>query len=76
MTKQTIIEKTVKAMENLPAEKAVEISDFAEFLSKQYEESQITNGIQTIASKSKTYAFLENEEELYTLSDIKEPYNG
>ncbi len=76
MTKQAIIEKTAKTMSLLPAEKAIEISDFAEFLFKQYEESQITQGIQLIVSKSEMYALLETEEDLYTLADIKEPYNG
>ncbi|HET8828203.1 MAG TPA: hypothetical protein VFM79_02625 [Pelobium sp.] len=76
MTKQAIIEKTAKTMSLLPDEKAVEISDFAEFLFKQYEESQIIKGIGVMASKSESFTFLENEEELYSLSDVKEPYNG
>ncbi|HTN19795.1 MAG TPA: hypothetical protein VL125_04940 [Pelobium sp.] len=76
MTKKAIIEKTAKTMSLLPDEKAVEISDFAEFLFKRYEESQTTKGIGVMASKSKIYAFLEDEEELYSLADVKEPYNG
>lgn len=76
MTKQAIIEKTTKTMTLLTDDKAVEILDFAEFLFKQQEDSQISAGIQLLASKSKTYAFLESEPELYTLSDVKEPYNG
>lgn len=40
MTKQAIIEKTAKTMKLLPEDKAVEISDFAEFIFKRYEEAQ------------------------------------
>ena len=76
MTKQAIIERTLKAIDLLPENKAEEISNFAEFIFKRYEESQITEGIESIVSNSTTYNFLKEEEELYTLSDIKEKYNG
>ena len=37
MTKELIIEKTLKAINQLPNEKAVEISDFADFIIKKFE---------------------------------------
>ncbi|RKD16206.1 hypothetical protein BCY91_04835 [Pelobium manganitolerans] len=76
MTKQALIEKAVKVMQQLPDEKAVEVMDFAEFLFKQHEESQLRKDIHNMVSNGKTNAFLEEDEELYTLSDVKEPYNG
>jgi hypothetical protein len=36
MKKQLIIEKTLKAINQFPNDKAVEISDFADFLFKRY----------------------------------------
>jgi hypothetical protein len=76
MTKQAIIEKTIRLLNQLPDYKAEEISDFADFIFKKYEESLISEGIQHLSSDSKTFEFLKEEEELYSLKDIKEKYNG
>lgn len=76
MNRQAIIEKTLKAISLLPENKAEEISDFADFVIKKYEEQKLTDAIQQIAADSKTFAFLESEEELYTVADLKEVYNG
>ena len=76
MTRKAIIERTIKAINQLPEEKAEQISDFADFLAKRYEENLLTKGIQTIAAKSQTFDFLNNEEEIYSVADLKEIYNG
>jgi hypothetical protein len=74
MTRQAIIEKTLKAINQLPENKAEEISDFAEFIIKKYEDQKLTTAIQQIASESKSFEFLESKEELYTVSDLKEAF--
>ena len=76
MTKQIIIERTLKAINQLPEDKAEEISDFADFVFKKYEEQELSKGIQKLASESSAVNFLETEEELYTVSDLKVVYNG
>lgn len=76
MTRQIIIERTLKAINQLPEDKAAEISDFADFVFKRYEEHEITKGIQKLVSESQTFDFLNNEEEIYSLADLKEVYNG
>lgn len=76
MTRQIIIERTLHAMNQLPEEKAEEISDFAEFVFKRYEENTLASGIQKINSESKSFEYLNNEEEIYSISDLKEVYNG
>ncbi|MCS3736058.1 hypothetical protein FHS10_004023 [Mucilaginibacter dorajii] len=76
MTKQAIIERTVKAINQLPEDKAEEISDFADFVSKRYEENQLTQGIQKLTADSVVFDFLNDEEELYSVADLKEVYNG
>ncbi len=76
MTRQLIIERTLKAINQLPEDKAEEISDFADFVIKRYEESRLTEGIQKMASKSKAFQFLKDEEELYSIADLKEVYNA
>jgi response regulator of citrate/malate metabolism len=76
MTRQAIIERTLKAINQLPEEKAEEISDFAEFMMKQYEEQQLSKGIQRLTTNSQVFDFLNAEEDLYTEGDLKEKYNG
>ncbi len=55
----------------LPEEKAEEISTFTGFvMMKQYEEHQLLQGIQKIASNSSAFDFLNEEENLYTEADL------
>jgi hypothetical protein len=75
MTKQLIIERTLKVINQLPEDKAIEISDFADFVFKRYEENELSKGIQQISSDSKTFEFLKNEEEIYSMNDLKKKYN-
>ncbi len=76
MTKQAIIERTLKAINQLPEDKAEEISVFADFLIKRYEDDKLTKGITQLAAGSHAFEFLNNEEDLYTTADLKEKYNG
>lgn len=76
MTKQLIIERTLKVINLLPNEKALEISDFADFILKRYEEQLLTNGIQKVVTVSPSFEFLNNEADDYTLSDVKVEYNA
>jgi uncharacterized membrane-anchored protein YjiN (DUF445 family) len=76
LPRKAIIERTIKAINRLPEEKAEEISDFADFMIKRYDEQLLSESIQQLTSKSQTFQFLESEEDLYTLSDLKEVYNG
>lgn len=76
MTRQTIIERTIKAINLLPQDKAQEISDFADFLSKRYEEYQITQGIQQLTAENKTFAFINDEKNLYSIKDLKAVYGS
>ena len=76
MTQQILIDRTIKVINELPQDKAAEISDFAEFVFKRYEENELINGIQNIVSKSEAFEFLNNEEEIYSMADLKEVYNA
>lgn len=44
------------------------------FLASKIDDKIISEGIKTLASTSKSYEFLHNEEELYQVSDVKEKY--
>jgi hypothetical protein len=76
MTRQAIIEKTIKAINQLPEDKAEEISDFADFVIMKFEEARITESIQQLAAKSQVFDFLNEEEDHYSSKDLKIKYNG
>jgi len=76
MSKKELIEKTLAALEKLPAEKIAEVSDFADFILQRNEDKQITEGIAQLSGQSKSYEFLNEEDDLYNLNDVKAPYNA
>ncbi|OYU97802.1 MAG: hypothetical protein CFE21_03965 [Bacteroidetes bacterium B1(2017)] len=76
MSRQSIIERILNAINQLPDEKAEEISDFADFVFKRYEETTLLNGIKKLSAEATTFDFLNQEEEIYSIEDLKEVYNG
>ncbi|HEX2901574.1 MAG TPA: hypothetical protein VHS96_17815 [Bacteroidia bacterium] len=64
------------AIHQLPEDKAEEISEFAAFVFKRYDESRLANGIQQMVAESHAFEFLHDEEELYSEADLKGEYNG
>ena len=71
MTQSAVIENTISTLSKLPVEKAEEVADFAAFVLKKHEESMLQNGIAKIVEDSQAFAFLEDEEDLYTLDDLR-----
>jgi len=74
MTKETLIKRTFSTLSKLPQDKVKEVSDFADFILKKYDEEILQKGIEELVSNSKIYSFLEEEEDLYTFEDLKEKY--
>lgn len=64
---QTLVEKSQKLNE----EKLAEVLDFAEFLVNKCEEGIIKKGIQVLARQSKSFKFLTEGPDLYSLKDVK-----
>ena len=58
----------------LPEDKGVEVADFADFILHKIEENDLQKGIEYISSSLGSFDFLNDEEELYTIEDIKEKY--
>ena len=75
MTKQLIIEQTLKVFDKLPEDKVEEISDFADFILKKYEDAALLKNMEKVLSHSNTFSFLKDEEEIYTVADVKKLYN-
>jgi hypothetical protein len=74
MSREDLINSTVKKIKHLSDFKLQEVSDFVSFLESKIEDELITEGIKKMMSTSKTYKFLNEEEELYQLNDLKEVY--
>ena len=74
MTKQAIIEKTVKTLNILPAEKAEDVADFADFILKKHEEYILQKGIYKLAEDGEPFNFLNEEEVLYSVNNIKKKH--
>lgn len=74
MEKQTLIKKTLDTLSKLPQQEIKEVSDFADFILKKYEEKTLQKGIEKLVSNSKSFDFLEEEEELYSPDDLKEKF--
>jgi len=74
MTREKLIEKTIAILSKLPDQKLKEVSDFTEFLLSKIKNRSLTEGIQQLAADSKSFKFLEDEEDLYSESDLKERY--
>lgn len=74
MDRHVLIENTIKKIEQLPDIKIKEVDDFVEFLLGKIDDKIIVEGIQKLTSDSKTFEFLKDEEDLYTVNDVREKY--
>ena len=74
MNRQILIEKTIRNISLLPDWRLKEVSDYVDFLSKISDDKILVEGIRKIVSKTKSFHFLEEEEELYNDSDLIQKY--
>jgi len=74
MNRQVLIASTIDKIRQLPDVKIKEINDFADFLLSKIDDKIILEGIQKMVSDSKAFDYLEEEENLYTVEDLKERY--
>jgi hypothetical protein len=74
MNRSILIKETMNKIHQLPDVKIQEINDFAEFLLSKIDDKILLEGIQKLAFDSKSYEYLKNEEDLYSVNDLKEKY--
>lgn len=65
----------MEVIQKLPNDQVNEVSNFADFLYKKYEDNLILENISKIASESQSFKFLDEEEDLYKPSDLKTVFN-
>jgi hypothetical protein len=71
MEREVLVKNTIGRIEQLPTKRIQEVNDFVEFILRKSEDALLTSGLQKLSSVSRTYDFLYNEPELYTLNDLK-----
>lgn len=74
MDRQVLINNAISKIRQLPDTKIKEVNDFADFLLSKMDDQIIREGIKEMISDSKSYDFLKEEEDLYTVNDLKERY--
>jgi hypothetical protein len=74
MNRQTLINNTIDKLKKLSDSQLQYVNDYTEHLLGKIDDEITLEGIQKIASESKTFEFLNEEEELYTVEDLKEKY--
>lgn len=74
MNRSILIKETIDKIHQLPDIKIQEINDFAEFLLSRIDDKILLEGMQKLASDSKSFDYLKNEEDLYSVNDLKEKY--
>ncbi len=74
MKREVLIKDTLKKIQQLPDINIQEINDFADFLLSKIDDIILLEGIQKLASDSKSFEYLKNEEDLYSVNDLKEKY--
>lgn len=74
MSKDLLIKKTVDHLARLPETEVKQVSEFAEFLLRKLDDRLLNEGIKQFISGSSGYKFLQDEEDIYTVDDLRERY--
>jgi len=74
MNRSALIKETIDKIHQLPNVKIQEINDFAEFLLSKIDDKILLEGIQKLTTDSKSFKYLKNEEDLFSVNDLKEKY--
>jgi hypothetical protein len=75
MTRDELINSTIEKLKKLPEEKIRDVDNFIDFLESRIKDDElIRKEIKYLLLRSKSYDFLNEEEDLYTVNDLKEKY--
>ena len=74
MSREELLKVTIENLNNLSDKRLEEVSEYVSNLSAKMDDKILNEGIKSIVSNSKSYEFLQDDEELYNVSDIKEKY--
>lgn len=74
MSREELLKVTIENLNQLSDKRLEEVSEYVSILTTKIDDKILNEGIKSIISNSKSYEFLQDEEELYKVSDIKEKY--
>ncbi len=75
MEKERLIKHSLNSLQKLSVQKINEVVDFIDFISEKYkDEVVLQKGIQNMMEQSVSFSFLKDEEDLYSVEDLKEKY--
>ena len=74
MDRKILLEKLTSKINLLPDSKIQEITDFTDFLLRKIDDNITVEGIQKLISDSRAFDFLKEDDDLYTVNDLKEKY--
>ena len=74
MDRKILIERLKSKIERLPDTKIQEMNDFADLLLSKIDNKITIMGIEKLVQDSKTFVFLKDDEDLYTVNDLKEEF--
>ena len=75
MSKTELIEQTIDILNQMPEEKTIKICEFLIRHFEEQDERLFEEGFKKLVSESKSYDFLKDEPELYSVSDCIEVYH-
>lgn len=71
MNREILFKEMIDKIQLLPDSELQEVSDFADFLLSKNEDKILLDGIQKLTSDSKTFEYLKDEEDLYSVNDCR-----
>ena len=71
MEREILVKRTIGRIEQLPTSRLQEVVDFVEFLIQRTDDALITEGLKKLSSSGRTYDFLNEEPETYSINDLK-----
>ncbi len=74
MDREVLIKSTISKIMQLPDKKIKQVNDFAEFLLSKIDDKIMQEGMQKLSYESKSFDYLNEEEDIYTVNDVKERY--
>ena len=72
MKREKVLKDTIDKLKQLDEVNLREAKDFVEFLLQKVSDRELTDEIKKQAAKGKSFDFLNDEEELYSIEDLKE----
>ncbi len=69
MNREILLNEMIDKIQLLPDSELQEVNDFADFLLSKIEDKILLDGIQKLTTHSKTFEYLKDEEDLYSVND-------